>query len=46
MRHGPSGLEPYPLENESRVNSMRMQAGLPPLARTLAQARAQRDRPR
>jgi uncharacterized protein DUF6624 len=41
LRVGPQGLEPYPLENESRVNSMRMQAGLPPLAQTLAQARAQ-----
>jgi hypothetical protein len=41
LRQGPNGLEPHPLENESRVNSMRMQAGLPPLAQTLAQARAQ-----
>ena len=41
LRLGPNGLEPHPIENESRVNSMRMQAGLPPLARTLAQARAQ-----
>jgi hypothetical protein len=41
LRLGPDGLEPHPLENEARVNSMRMQAGLPPLARTLAQARAQ-----
>jgi hypothetical protein len=41
LRHGPNGLEPHPIENESRVNSMRMQAGLPPLAQTLAQARAQ-----
>ena len=39
---GPSGiLEPHPIENESRVNSMRMQAGLPPLQRTLEAARAQ-----
>ena len=30
-----------PLENESRINSMRMQAGLPPMAQTLAKARAQ-----
>ena len=41
LRLGPNGLEPHPLENEGRVNSMRMQAGLPPLAKTLAQARAQ-----
>jgi hypothetical protein len=41
LRPGAQGLEPYPLENESRVNSMRMQAGLPPLAQTLAKARAQ-----
>ena len=41
LRSGPNGLEPHPLENESRVNSMRMQAGLPPLAQTLAKARAQ-----
>lgn len=41
LRTGPRGLEPHPLENESRINSMRMQAGLPPLAKTLAQARAQ-----
>ena len=41
LRQGASGLEPHPLENESRVNSMRMQAGLPPLAQTLVQARAQ-----
>ena len=41
LRNGPNGLEPYPLENDSRVNSMRMQAGLPPLAQTLAKARAQ-----
>jgi hypothetical protein len=39
LRSGPNGLEPHPIENEGRVNSMRMQAGLPPLARTLAQAR-------
>ena len=42
LRVGPKGgLEPHPLENESRINSMRMQAGLPPLAQTLAKARAQ-----
>jgi hypothetical protein len=40
LRNGPNGLEPHPLENESRVNSMRMHAGLPPLAQTLAKARA------
>ncbi len=40
LRHGPQGLEPHPLEDGSRVNSMRMQAGLPPLAQTLAKARA------
>jgi hypothetical protein len=41
LRHGAGGVEPYPLEDESRINSMRMQAGLPPLARTLAEARSQ-----
>jgi len=41
LRNGPEGLEPHALENASRVNSMRMQAGLPPLAQTLAKARAQ-----
>lgn len=41
LRAGANGLEPYPLENEGRVNSMRMQAGLPPLAQSLARARAQ-----
>ena len=41
LRPGPQGLEPHPLENESRINSMRMQVGLPPLAQTLAKARAQ-----
>lgn len=40
LRHGPSGIEPHPIENDSRVNSMRMQAGLPLLAQTLAKARA------
>lgn len=41
LRMGANGLEPHPIENQSRVNSMRMQAGLPPFAQTLAQARAQ-----
>lgn len=41
LRYGANGLEPHPLENESRINSMRMQAGLPALHQTLAQARAQ-----
>jgi hypothetical protein len=41
LRHGPQGLEPHPIENEARVNSMRAQAGLPMLAQTLAKARAQ-----
>ena len=45
LRMGANGLEPHPLENESRINSMRMQAGLPPLAQTLAQARAQPQPP-
>jgi hypothetical protein len=40
LRNGPDGLRPHPLENEARVNSMRMHAGLPPLAQTLAKARA------
>ena len=40
LRHGPAGIEPHPIENDSRVNSMRMQAGLPLLAQTLAKARA------
>lgn len=41
LRYGVDGLEPHPIENEQRVNSMRMQAGLPPLAQTLKQARLQ-----
>jgi hypothetical protein len=41
LRHGPAGIEPHPLENQARINSMRTQAGLPLLAQTLAQARAQ-----
>jgi hypothetical protein len=41
LRVGAAGLEPYPLEDEARINSMRMQAGLPPLTQTLAKARAQ-----
>lgn len=45
LRTGPNGLEPHPIENESRINSMRMQAGLPPFAQTLAQARAQPQPP-
>ena len=45
LRMGPNGLEPHPLENESRINSMRMQAGLPPFAQTLAQARTQPQPP-
>ena len=45
LRLGPDGLEPHPIENEARVNSMRMQAGLPPLAQTLAQARLQPQPP-
>jgi hypothetical protein len=45
LRLGPKGLEPHPIENEGRVNSMRMQAGLPALAQTLAQARQQPQPP-
>lgn len=45
LRHGARGPEPHPLENESRINSMRMQAGLPPLAQTLAAARSQPQPP-
>ena len=41
LRHGPNGVEPHPLENEARINSMRTQAGLPLMAQTLSQARAQ-----
>jgi len=41
LRHGADGLEPHPIENEARLGSMRSQAGLPPLAQTLALARAQ-----
>lgn len=41
LRHGPNGVEPHPLENEARINSMRTQAGLPLMAQTLAQARSQ-----
>jgi hypothetical protein len=45
LRGGPNGLEPHPIENEGRVNSMRRSAGLPPLAQTLAQARQQPQLP-
>jgi flavin-binding protein dodecin len=45
LRAGPNGLEPHPIENEGRVSSMRMSAGLPPLAQTLAQARQQPQPP-
>jgi hypothetical protein len=41
LRAGPNGLEPHPIENVERINSMRAQAGLPQLAKTVAQARAQ-----
>jgi hypothetical protein len=41
LHYGANGLEPHPIENEARINSMRMQAGLPPLAQTLKQARLQ-----
>jgi hypothetical protein len=41
LRMGPNGLEPHPIENAERITSMRAQAGLPALAKTLAQARAQ-----
>ena len=41
LHYGANGLEPHPIENEARINSMRMQAGLPPLAQTLRQARLQ-----
>ena len=41
LRHGANGVEPHPLENAAHINSMRTQAGLPLLAQTLAQARAQ-----
>jgi hypothetical protein len=41
LRAGPNGLEPHPIENVERVDTMRLQAGLPPLAQTLAAARAQ-----
>lgn len=41
LRHGANGLEPFPLENEARISSMRTQAGLPLLSKTIAQARAQ-----
>jgi len=45
LRAGPNGLEPHVIENPERVSSMRAQAGLPPLAKTLAQARAQPQPP-
>jgi hypothetical protein len=40
LRGGPQGLEPHPLEDESRVEEWREEVGLPPLAEILAQARA------
>jgi hypothetical protein len=45
LRHTAGGIEPYAIENESRINSMRAQAGLPLLAQTLAQARSQGSMP-
>jgi len=41
LRMGANGLEPHPLEDDARVSSMRAQAGLPPLAKTISQANAQ-----
>ena len=41
LHYGVDGLEPHPIENVERLNSMRMQAGLPPLEHTLKQARLQ-----
>jgi hypothetical protein len=40
LRDGPNGPEPYPLEDEARVEEWRQEAGLPPLAEVLARARA------
>jgi hypothetical protein len=40
LRDGPGGPEPYPLEDASRVEEWRREAGLPPLAEVLAAARA------
>ena len=36
---GPNGLQPYPLEDSTRVDQWRQEAGLPPLDEILADAR-------
>lgn len=41
LKWSAEGVEPYPLEDQSSVNSMRMQVGLPPLAQALTLARSQ-----
>lgn len=41
LRHGRHGPEPHPLDNQANVDSMRLQAGLPPLKETLEKARLQ-----
>ncbi|MEO8482247.1 MAG: DUF6624 domain-containing protein [Acidobacteriota bacterium] len=40
LRGGPNGLEPHPLEDESRVEERRVQVGLPALSEVLRKARA------
>jgi hypothetical protein len=40
LRGGPGGLEPYPLEDPTKVDQWRQELGLPPLAEIIAHARA------
>ena len=40
LRGGPDGLEPYPLEDPTKVNQWRQELGLPPLAEIIARSRA------
>lgn len=46
IRGGPDGLEPHPLEEPDRVEHLRREAGLPPLAEVLEQSRADPPRDR
>jgi hypothetical protein len=40
LRGGPDGLEPYPLEDPTKVEQWRQELGLPPLAEIIARSRA------
>ena len=39
LRGGPDGLEPYPLEDPTKVDQWRQELGLPPLAEIVARSR-------